>query len=278
MSEKEHPEYALGRSQRELDRLIEQAAFYGELTGHTLTLAGVRPGMRVLDLGCGAGDVSFLAASLVGSSGQVVGVDQNPEAIKLATGRAAAADLSARVTFTAGDITQLPYRDEFDAVIGRLVLIYLGDPVAGVRAFANYVKTGGIIYFQEFCPPGAGAVPSTPLYDASVGWINTAFERANINLYIGMHLARIYRDAGLPTPQMLGMARVESGETSHVYTYLAETVRSLVPLLERTGAATAAEIGIDTLAARLKEQALATGAVLHAPELIAAWTRKPPAQ
>ena len=117
-----------------------------------------------------------------------------------------------------------------------------------------------------------------PLYDDCVGWINTAFERANINLYIGMHLAHIYRAAGLPMPHMLGMARVESGDESQVYTFIAETVRSLIPLLERTGAATAAQIGIDTLAARLKQQVDWRGAVLHAPELIAAWTRKPPAQ
>lgn len=274
MSESGHPEYVLGHSERELNRLIEQASFYGDLTAHTLRLAGVEAGMRVLDLGCGAGDVSFLAASLVGATGRVVGVDQNADAITLASGRAAAAGLDGRVTFTVGDITKLPYRGEFDAVIGRLVILYLGDPAAGVRAFANYVKPGGIVHFQEFCPPGIGAIPPVPLYDECVGWINTAFERANITLYIGMHLARIYRDAGLPTPRMLGMSRVESGEASPVYHYLAETVGSLIPLLERTGAATAAQIGIDTLAARLKEQALARGASLHAPELISAWARK----
>jgi len=278
MSKSENPEYVLGHSERELERLIEQAAFFGDLTAHTLRLAGLQPGMRVLDLGCGAGDVSFLAAAIVGATGQVVGADQNADAIKLATGRADAAGLSSRVSFTIGDITQLPYRQEFDAVIGRLVILYLGDQAAGVRAFANYVKRDGIIYFQEFCAPGSSAIPAVPLYDECIGWINTAFERAKINLYTGMHLGRIYLDAGLPMPRMLGMARVEGGETSHVYTYITETVRSLIPLLERTGAASAADIGIDTLAGRLKEQSLARGAVLHAPELIAAWTRRPPAQ
>ena len=278
MSKSENPEYVLGHSERELERLIEQAAFFGDLTAHTLRLAGLQPGMRVLDLGCGAGDVSFLAAAIVGPTGQVVGADQNADAIKLATGRADAAGLSSRVSFTIGDITQLPYRQEFDAVIGRLVILYLGDQAAGVRAFANYVKRDGIIYFQEFCAPGSSAIPAVPLYDECIGWINTAFERAKINLYTGMHLGRIYLDAGLPMPRMLGMARVEGGETSHVYTYITETVRSLIPLLERTGAASAADIGIDTLAGRLKEQSLARGAVLHAPELIAAWTRRPPAQ
>ncbi|MEO7156385.1 MAG: hypothetical protein ABI039_02415, partial [Vicinamibacterales bacterium] len=66
MTDSAHPEYVLGHAADELDRLIKQAAFFGDLTEHTLKLAGLAPGMRVLDLGCGAGDVSFLAASLVG--------------------------------------------------------------------------------------------------------------------------------------------------------------------------------------------------------------------
>ena len=64
MTDSANPEYVLGRAAEELDRLIKQAAFFGDLTGHTLKVAGLAPGMRVLDVGCGAGDVSFLAASI----------------------------------------------------------------------------------------------------------------------------------------------------------------------------------------------------------------------
>jgi cyclopropane fatty-acyl-phospholipid synthase-like methyltransferase len=64
-----------------------------QLTEHVLRLAGVRPGMRVLDVGCGTGDVSFLAASLVGPEGEVIGVDKSPEAVALASQRAAEAGL-----------------------------------------------------------------------------------------------------------------------------------------------------------------------------------------
>jgi ubiquinone/menaquinone biosynthesis C-methylase UbiE len=50
--------------------------------------AGIRPGMLVLDLGCGAGDVAFVAAGLVGPDGHVVGVDRSPEALPRAWLRA----------------------------------------------------------------------------------------------------------------------------------------------------------------------------------------------
>ena len=267
-----HPEYVLGHASNELDRLIRQSAFYGDLTAHTLTLAGLGPGMRVLDVGCGAGDVSLLAASLVGPTGRVTGVDQNADALALATSRAASAGLT-HVTFESGDIAALPYAGQFDAVISRLVVMYLGDPVNGVKAFASYLKPGGFLYSQEFCPPGIGAHPPVPLYDEIVHVINETFARGKINLYLGMSLGVIYQAAGLRPPTMMGMARIETGPDSPVYTYLAETVRSLVPLSTRLGVTTPGTTDLDTLAERLKAESLARKAVLHAPELVAAWTR-----
>ena len=128
----------------ELDRLIKQAAFFGDLTAHTLKLAGLGPGMRVLDLGCGAGDVSLLAASIVGPSGSVTGVDMSADTVKATQAPHRQARRSSNVTIEAGDITKLPYAGEFDAVIGRLIVLYLGDPVAGMKAFRGYVKPGGL--------------------------------------------------------------------------------------------------------------------------------------
>jgi ubiquinone/menaquinone biosynthesis C-methylase UbiE len=274
MSDAAHPEYVLGHAANELDRLIKQAAFYGDLTAHTLKLAGLAPGMRVLDVGCGAGDVSLLAASIVGATGTVVGVDLNPDAIALAKGRVADAGIT-NVSYESGDITALPYDGEFDAVIGRLVVLYLGDAVAGLRAFRRYAKRGGVIYFQEFCPPGMASVPNVPMYDECYRLIEETFKRAKIELYTGRRLSGIYRAAGLPMPSMLGMARVESGEDSPAYAYLAQTVRSLLPLMEKLGVATKEQVEIDTFADRLKRETLERDAVLHMPELIAAWARVP---
>jgi ubiquinone/menaquinone biosynthesis C-methylase UbiE len=275
MSTTENPEYILGHAAGELDRLIRQAAFFGDLTAHTLTLAGLGPGMRVLDVGCGAGDVSLLAASLVGPSGSVTGVDMNADAVQFTRARIERAKIP-NITIEAGDITKLPYAAEFDAVIGRLVLLYLGDQVGAVKAFRNYVKPGGLIYFQEFCPPGVMSVPPIRTYEKARHYIEETFARAKITLYTGMHLAGMYREAGLPAPAMLGMSRVESGPDSPAYEYMAQTVRSLLPLIEKTGVATAAEIQIDTLASRMREEAVASNATLHLPELIACWTRVPP--
>lgn len=274
MSPAEHPEYVMGHAAGEFDRLIRQAAFFGDLTAHTLKLAGLAPGMRVLDVGCGAGDVSLLAASIVGPSGRVTGVDLNADAVKFARARIEAAKIP-NITIESGDITKLSYAAQFDAVIGRLVLMYLGDPVAGIKAFRRYLTPGGLIYFQEFCVPGVMSEPHVQTYWQARHYIEETFARAKIPLYTGMLLTRIYRDAGLPAPALLGMSRIESGPDSPAYDYMAETVRSLLPLIEKTGVATAAEIQIDTLASRLRDETLALNATLHLPELVAGWTRVP---
>ena len=57
------------------------------------------------------------------------------------------------MTFEQGDITKLDRSGEFDAVIGRLVLLYVGDPVAAMRAFATYVKPGGLSLLPGVCSP-----------------------------------------------------------------------------------------------------------------------------
>ena len=274
MSDVSHPEYVLGHAAEELQRLIKQAAFFGDLTAHTLKLAGLGPGMRVLDVGCGAGDVSLLASSIVGPSGSVTGVDMNEDTVKATRARIAGAKIS-NVTIEAGDITKLPYAAEFDAVIGRLIVLYLGDPVAGMKAFRSYVKPGGVVYFQEFGQPQTTSVPPVPLYNQAREWVEAAFARGNIELYMGMRLAGLYRAAGLPAPSMLGMSRIETGPDSPAYEYVTQTLRSLLPLIERTGVATAEQVGIDTLAARLREQVVAANAVVRVPELVAAWTRVP---
>ena len=70
-----NPAYVLGHSDREISRLRVQARMLEPATRQFLREAGIEAGMRVLDIGSGAGDVAFLAAELVGASGEVIGCD-----------------------------------------------------------------------------------------------------------------------------------------------------------------------------------------------------------
>jgi cyclopropane fatty-acyl-phospholipid synthase-like methyltransferase len=83
--------YPMGYSEGEFERLERQGAFLYDLTEDVLRRAGIKPGMRVLDVGCGAGDVSMLAGALVGPSGAVLGIDRSTQAVEIAKRRGAAA-------------------------------------------------------------------------------------------------------------------------------------------------------------------------------------------
>ena len=127
--------YRLGSDAAELNRLDMQGRVLAPATRTILQTAGVRRGMRVLDLGSGAGDVAFVVAELIGSTGEVIGVDQSPDSVARATARAAERGLS-NVRFLDGDIHDRAPGGPFDAIICRLVLMYVPDPAAVIRAQA----------------------------------------------------------------------------------------------------------------------------------------------
>jgi ubiquinone/menaquinone biosynthesis C-methylase UbiE len=263
-------EYALGHATGEMERLIEQGRFFGDLTERLFRDAGLRPAMRVLDIGCGVGDVSFLAASLVGPDGAVTGVDRSPEAVAVAASRAAEAGFG-NVQFIVGDIASLTLPQPVDVVVGRLVLMYLPNPTAMLRHLRTLVTGGGVLAFQEFDVHGATSEPRCPLFEATVDRVRQTFTKGGIGVRTGLHLGRIFEGAGLRPPTMLLGARVERGPDSRIYRQVAEVTRAVLPLMIRTGVASAETVDIDTLETRLRDEATALDATLVAPPLIGAW-------
>ena len=193
--------YTMGRSEGETDRLIEQAHLYEKMTLRMLRDAGVVRGMKVLDVGSGAGDVAFAAAGLVGSEGSVPGVDVNPAILDTARARALQAGHS-QVEFIAGDARTLDLPNDFDAVIGRLVLMYLADPAEALKGFVAHLRPGGIVAFQEAEMTLYQAIPNpdTPVVNKLVEWGLEVFKRSGANIGMGLELQRAFVDADLPSP------------------------------------------------------------------------------
>src|SRR4030095_876998 len=130
-----------------------QSAILDSFTDRLFRDAGLAEGMRILELGPGAGDVAILAARSVGPAGSVVGIEGSPLAIETARRRAAAAGFH-HVTFLEGDLRELDGvldagRAPFAAVVGRFVLQFMPDPSAVLRAGAAAVRPGGLVCFQE---------------------------------------------------------------------------------------------------------------------------------
>ncbi|PAQ01268.1 MAG: class I SAM-dependent methyltransferase [Mesorhizobium sp.] len=267
--------YALGYTEGEFKRLELQGALIHDLTEHVLRSAGIGPGMRVLDIGCGVGDVSLLAGKLVGPTGRVLGVDRSAEAVDVAERRATESGQCYWTRFTVGELDKFSPDETFDAVIGRLVLMYLPDPAATLRRLAGFVRPGGLIAFQEMAMPLARSFPEAPLFSKCRGWIIETIERAGFEVDMGGRLPMVFAGAGLPAPQLNSAGLAGSGPDSPIYDYIAGTLRSLLPMAEAVGAATAAEMKVDTLAERLRNEAVEQQMCIMLPPFVGAWTNTP---
>ena len=270
-------DYVLGRSNAEQRRLVEQAAFLRPSTERMLRAAGIGPRMRVLDVGCGMGDVSFLVAELVGPSGSVVGIDLDADALAVAEQRRVTMKL-ANISFVRGDFRSAALGGEFDAAVGRLVLMYQADPTDALRAIAGRLRPDGIIAFQE---PALGALawqpPELPLFASVVTWMREVFARSGAHMNVGWELYWRMRDAGLvPHPVPLGEVPLGVGPESAAYDRYATLAQSLQPKIIEYGLATEAEIDIETLEQRLREEAMAARATipLFSGVLVGQWARK----
>ena len=266
--------YPLPDGGSETERLIQQSGFINPFTRTLFIEAGIAPNMTVLDVGSGAGDVALLAADLVGPEGRVVGIDRNGAGLEIARARAKSAGFS-HLVFREGNLTDIGSDEKFNAVVGRLVLMYQPDPAATLRQLASHLEFGGIVAFGEYniTPAAMRAPADMPLTGKLFGWIDGAFRHAGAETRMADRLFRTYRDAGLGNPKLSLMSYLGGGQEWDGYAYAAATVRSLLPLILKAGLASADEIGIDTLEERLRTEAVAANGVVRLPELINAWAR-----
>jgi ubiquinone/menaquinone biosynthesis C-methylase UbiE len=266
--------YVLGHADVEIQRLLLQARLYDNDTEHALRRAGLRPGMRVLDVGCGPGDVSFVAARLVGPAGTVLGVDAAAEIIEVARTRAAEQGLS-WVSFEQTTIADIALHEPVDAVIGRLILMHLPDPVSALRQLAGLLPPGGVIAFCETDISGVRSVPETPHFRAVTEGITSAFRGVGLDPEFGTTLHSLFQRAGLPAPQLTLAAPIGGINEPDIFAYAMEVWRLMLPVAEQLGSVTNDLADIDTLLPRWREEAATAGAVIMMPPMITAWCHLP---
>jgi ubiquinone/menaquinone biosynthesis C-methylase UbiE len=269
--------YVLGQSTYEQERLMLQARVLRPYTERFFRAAGLWPGMRVLDLGSGVGDVAFLVGDIVGPRGGVVGLDRDPLALDRARQRAVELGCSSWVSFKTTKLEDFTTSDVFDAVVGRYVLLYQPNPAATLRQMAQFLRPGGIVAFHEVdFSLRAYSYPPCELADQLVALIPEAFRRMGLPADFGRRLGRTYLDAGLPFPAIAAEIPVSGGTGAYVYSWVANTVVSLSPRFQELGLAMPPGVAADdTLAARLEEAVVAGGSQTIGPTQFGAWCRKP---
>lgn len=264
-------QYILGHAEDELTRLEKQAELFAEGTETILAAAGISTGMRVLDVGCGAGDVAMLAGRLVGPTGSVLAIDRSDDALAVAGRRAAAKGLS-HVEFAKRDIADLAGGEKFDAVTGRFLLLHFKDPTPILRGVASLVKPGGTVVFAEMDIGSTSATPPFPLLEKCVGWIVSLYARSGLEPDMGSKLYGAFRAAGLAA-SLKATCRIETGLDGGGLAYLVGTLQTMKPALIALGVATPEELDIPSLTQRLAADMTAGGHCVIYPRLIGAWAR-----
>lgn len=264
------PAYVLGSDDAEVMRLDAQAAAIAPATALLLRAAGIGPGMRVLDLGTGLGHVALAVADLVGPEGAVVGIDLATALLDHAKRRRAAAGAE-RVRFLVADARGYRSAEAFDAIVGRLLFFHLPDAVDVARHHVLGLRPGGRLVAIDFDLGSARTEPRVALFETAFGWVEAAFRTAGADPRIGTRLERILSQAGLAGVDGFGLQRYYAPDDAAGPRQLAGIVGALAAPIVAAGLATASQIGVDTLEARLAVELAAADATMLPPAVVGAW-------
>jgi ubiquinone/menaquinone biosynthesis C-methylase UbiE len=268
-------DYAMGSSDRERERLMRQGAVLRGFLTSAFRAAGIVPGMRVLDLGCGVGDVAIVAADLVGPSGSVRGIDRDAASVAWASKRIAEAGYK-NIRFQTTEFHEFADSAPFDALVGRFILLYLPDPVATLRYLSQQLRPGAVIAFMEpDFTVDSRVLPEMPQFKDCGTWVREVLRHSGARIDMGMRLYATYRDAGFINTATEVTHLSGCGCSREMAEFFAETIRSILPKIIQYGIATREEVQIDTLADRMEVACRNADPQWVGSRYISAWARKP---
>lgn len=123
----------------------------------------LRPGMSVLDVGCGPGTITADLARLVAPGGHVTAVDASADVLEQARAYASERGVAGAVEFATADVHALDFPDDtFDVVHAHQVLQHVGDPVRALREMRRVCRPGGIVAARDADYAAMTWYPATP--------------------------------------------------------------------------------------------------------------------
>jgi len=264
--------YVMGHDDRERRRLVLQASILNPVTEELFRRAGISSGMNVLDIGCGVGDVSLLAARLVGRHGSVTSVDIDPAALKTLETRASAGGMT-HIACIEGDIHEWKPGRRFDAVVGRHILIHSKDPLSVLRRCAAVLHQRGLAVFHEYDFSVAHrGWPPTPLRDRTMAVFDRFFARVTCS-NMGSRLPTLLMEAGFERPDCRAEYPIGGGVDSVYHEWIAEALRSIHRRAIAQGVIAEGDFEVDTLEQQLREEVRAGNSCIPAPAMVGAFTR-----
>jgi SAM-dependent methyltransferase len=264
--------YVLGSNDAEHERLTRQARTLAPYTERLFRDAGVGIGQRVLDVGSGVGDVALLVASLVGRTGSVLGIDR--DAIALRKARARAAVIPAfNIQFQEADLSDLRIEGQFDAIVGRFVLMFQPDPVATLRSLVAHLRPGGVIVFQEASWASFYALAGhLPLRSACADLLCNTLRLGGARPDMPLTLHQGLIECGFQAPEI--RVEVPMSNDADGRRWLYDLIVTLRPRYTDLGITTETIGAFDTLAARLDSEVESSHSYAPLVGLAGAWARR----
>ncbi|WP_394693979.1 class I SAM-dependent methyltransferase [Hyphobacterium sp.] len=211
MSQTALPEddYIIGASQREIARLGQQHAIWRERALAGWRRAGLKPGMTVLDIGCGPGHASFDLAQLVGPGGKVIAVDQSALFIDAVNEGAKIRGLT-NIETLKSDLGKLALPDNsVDMIWSRWVLSFLADPQDLFDRLKSALKPDGVFVAHEYGHYETfGFSPADPVQDRFIDAVKKSWRAFGGEPNIAKQLPAMLAQVGWHTEFM----------TPHIFT------------------------------------------------------------
>jgi ubiquinone/menaquinone biosynthesis C-methylase UbiE len=177
-----------------LDLLNNVFAPYSE---RFLKRAGIKPGMQVLDVGCGTGNMSCKIAELVGTTGQVVGIDISEEQLIIAREQAKQKSLTNISFVQAAAENVLSLNRKFDLVYCRALLIHVEQPFDVLKDMYASLKPGGILACEDGAMSSCFPQPPSPAFDRSIQMLFQYGEKIKVDFDLGDRLYHMYKALGI---------------------------------------------------------------------------------
>jgi SAM-dependent methyltransferase len=231
--------------------------------------AGLQPGMRVADVGCGVGMVTALLADLVGPQGYVVAIDASGEQLTQAHERLHPRVSTIRfVQASAADIGLPP--GSFDLVYCRFLLLHLPEPERALEEMRCLLKPEGILVCEDGDLTSAGSEPTSAL-GAFADLFSRLAPMRGVDYTLGRRLFHLVRAAGFPSPEItFNQPVLARGENKRL---LELSVAEAGPAFVDAGLITAAEL--ESTLVEMRRLADDESVLAVMPRMAQVWARKP---
>ena len=186
--------YLIAVGKKDEERLSILNELFGETSRNLLLKAGLVSGMRVLEIGCGTGNMTGWIAEQVGKNGHVTAVDISEEQIKIAKVNN---KLHNNIQFIVKSIFDLGDLSQFDLIYSRFVIMHQEKPFDALKALMALLGQNGVIVCEEGANTVVACCPHSDIFQKYRGLLLELFKMKNLDYDFGSNIYTHFLQLGL---------------------------------------------------------------------------------